>query len=83
MNDRPCFKIKQNVQATIHMSIPRGKTSSMIDSPLLALVMLLVTAKSDKAGLLAVDAGGELLAHHAIAPAPSTATKYQHQAFIQ
>ena len=56
----------------------------MLDSPLLALVMLLVTAEANKAGLLAVDARGELLlAYHAVAPAPSTATKHQHQDFIR
>ena len=49
----------------------------MLDSHLLALVMLLVTAEADKVGLLAVDARGEfLLAYHAVALAPSTTTKH-------
>jgi hypothetical protein len=46
--------------------------------------MLLVTAEVDKVRLLAIDAGGELLlAYHAVASAPSTTTKHQHQAFIR
>jgi hypothetical protein len=46
--------------------------------------MLLIIAKANKTGLLALDAGGELLlAYHAIALAPSTATKHQHQAFFR
>jgi hypothetical protein len=55
----------------------------MLVSPLLALAMLLIIAEADKAGLLAVDAGGELLlAYHEVPPTPSTSSKHQHQAFI-
>ena len=60
-----------------------GRIFGMLVSPLLALAMLLVTAEADKIGLLAVDAGGELLlAYHVVPPAPSTTSEHQHQAFI-
>jgi hypothetical protein len=51
--------------------------SCMLVSPSLALVVLLVAVEADKTGLLAVDAGGELLlAHHAVPLAPFAATKH-------
>jgi hypothetical protein len=56
----------------------------MLVSPLLVLVMLLVTTEADKARLLAIDTGWELLlAYHVVPPALSTTTKHQHQALIQ
>ena len=49
----------------------------MLVYPLLALAMFLVTVEADKAGLLAVDAGGELLLHyHAVPLAPCTTTEH-------
>jgi len=56
----------------------------MLVSPLLALAVLLITTEVDKAGLLAIDTGWELLlAYHAVPPALSTTTEHQHQAFIR
>jgi hypothetical protein len=40
--------------------------------------MLLFSVEADKAGLLAVDADWELLAHHAIPPTPFASTEHQH-----
>jgi hypothetical protein len=58
-------------------------SSSMLVSPSLSLVVLLVAVEADKVGLLVVDIVGELLAHHAVPPAPFAATEHQHQPFIQ
>ena len=57
--------------------------SSMLVSPSLALVVLLIVAEADKIGLIVVHAGGELLAHLAVPPASFAVTEHQHHAFIQ